>query len=161
MPEGQRARGTGQISSGFGRATPDHAGACPYRVQCRIARCDIGGPSLAVSLNLIRIARRRDNVPEGQVKHRRLLDVRRRITQERVPTGSNVGSRDVTWRPLACRIAKPDSETGGKSGSGSLQAIARLPRRCRPPGSRHAESATAQQHPDSMESSLHPNCPPH
>jgi len=31
----------------FGRATPDHAGACPgtcpYRVQCRMARCDVDG----------------------------------------------------------------------------------------------------------------------
>src|SRR5271166_4578663 len=79
----------------------------------------------------------------------------------RDPTGPNVGSRDATLAALVCGIAKPDSETGGKSGSGSLQAIARLPRRCRQPGSRHAESATAQQHPDSMESSLHPNCPPH
>jgi hypothetical protein len=25
-------------SYGFGRATPEHAGACPYRVECRITR---------------------------------------------------------------------------------------------------------------------------
>jgi hypothetical protein len=36
---------------------------------------------------------------EGQVKYRRctFLDMPRRIAQERVPTASNVGSRDVTW----------------------------------------------------------------
>ena len=49
------------------------------------------------------IARRRDSAPEGQVKHRRLLDVQRRITQERVPTASNVGSRDVTLAALRLR----------------------------------------------------------
>src|SRR5271165_791480 len=34
----------------FGHATPDHAGARPgarpYRVQCRVARCGMGIPSL-------------------------------------------------------------------------------------------------------------------
>jgi hypothetical protein len=36
--------------------------------------------------------------PEEQVVYRlpRFLDVQRRITQERVPTASNAGSRDVT-----------------------------------------------------------------
>jgi hypothetical protein len=36
--------------------------------------------------------------PEGQVVYRlpRFLDVQRRITQERVPTASNAGSRNVT-----------------------------------------------------------------
>ena len=33
-PEGCQAGGTGRLSAFtfFGRATPDHAGACPYRV---------------------------------------------------------------------------------------------------------------------------------
>ena len=42
---------------------------------------------------------------EGEVKYcrwsntavARFLDMPRRIAQERVPTASNVGSRDVTW----------------------------------------------------------------
>ena len=36
--------------------------------------------------------------PEGQVVYRlpRFLDVQRRIMQERVPTASNAGSRNVT-----------------------------------------------------------------
>jgi hypothetical protein len=29
----------------FGHATPDRAGACPYRVQCRVARCDMDLPA--------------------------------------------------------------------------------------------------------------------
>src|SRR5271166_475770 len=29
----------------FGHATPDRAGARPYRVQCRVARCDMGLPA--------------------------------------------------------------------------------------------------------------------
>ena len=29
----------------FGHATPDRAGARPYRVQCRVAQCDIGLPA--------------------------------------------------------------------------------------------------------------------
>jgi hypothetical protein len=29
----------------FGYATPDRAGARPYRVQCRVARCDMGLPA--------------------------------------------------------------------------------------------------------------------
>ena len=29
----------------FGYATPDRAGARPYHVQCRVARCDIGLPA--------------------------------------------------------------------------------------------------------------------
>ena len=29
----------------FGHATPDRAGARPYRVQCRVARCSMGIPA--------------------------------------------------------------------------------------------------------------------
>ena len=36
----RRYRSSIALSHFFGRTTPDHAGACPYRVQCRIARCD-------------------------------------------------------------------------------------------------------------------------
>src|SRR5271169_5807702 len=37
----------------FGHATPDRAGARPYRVQCRVARCDMGDrwPARAVAIN--------------------------------------------------------------------------------------------------------------
>src|SRR5271166_6674125 len=31
----------------FGHTTPDRAGARPYRVQCRVARCDMGLPAHA------------------------------------------------------------------------------------------------------------------
>ena len=33
----------------FGHATPDRAGARPYRVQCRVARCDMGRPGQHLS----------------------------------------------------------------------------------------------------------------
>ena len=33
------------LSTFFGHATPDRAGARPYRVQCRVARCDMGLPA--------------------------------------------------------------------------------------------------------------------
>ena len=36
----------------------------------------------------------------GQISVARILDMPRRIAQERVPTASNVGSRDVTWPSL-------------------------------------------------------------
>jgi hypothetical protein len=37
-PEGQVKYRTSHV---FRRARRDHTGACPYRVQCRIARCDM------------------------------------------------------------------------------------------------------------------------
>src|SRR5271165_794172 len=37
----------------FGHATPDRAGARPYRVQCRVARCDMGDrwPARPIAIN--------------------------------------------------------------------------------------------------------------
>jgi hypothetical protein len=39
----------------LGHATPDRAGARPYRVQCRVARCDMGPPFLGQSGDTYRI----------------------------------------------------------------------------------------------------------
>ena len=47
-----RAKSEGQLKyccrTLFGRATPDHAGACPYRVECRVARCDMASQLMAL-----------------------------------------------------------------------------------------------------------------
>ena len=34
--------GASHVGPFFGHATPDRAGARPYRVKCRVARCDMG-----------------------------------------------------------------------------------------------------------------------
>ena len=44
---GDQFGGSGQYCrcTFFGHATPDRAGARPYRVQCRVTRCDIRLPA--------------------------------------------------------------------------------------------------------------------
>ena len=75
-----------------GHATPDRAGARP-RVQCRVARCDMDLPAHA-SHPLSRLFA---CFAGPHIAVARFLNMARRIAQERVPTASNVGSRDVTW----------------------------------------------------------------
>ena len=41
----RRDRSNIAVARFFGHATPDRAGARPYRVQCRVARCDIDIPA--------------------------------------------------------------------------------------------------------------------
>jgi hypothetical protein len=50
------------------------------------------------------------------------LDMPRRIAQERVPTASNVGSRDVTWAPHS--LGKAGTLTGSRAVFGSKSALA-------------------------------------
>jgi hypothetical protein len=49
-------------------------------------------------------------------------DMPRRIAQERVPTASNVGSRDVTWAPHS--LGKAGTLTGSRAVFGSKSALA-------------------------------------
>jgi len=62
-------------------------------------REDFGLPLLNRALTSTKDTKRWGTNSEGPVKYCRctFLDMPRRIAQERVPTASNVGSRDVTW----------------------------------------------------------------
>src|SRR5271165_6520304 len=91
----------------FGHATPDRAGARPYRVQCRVARCDMGlrWPARAVAIN-----RQIPGPLVTVIQQRGRNSTRcRRLTSHLSPLTSHLSP--LTSHPFTATGAHPTSET--------------------------------------------------